>query len=336
MPLFRSPVGASYILMIAVILGGCGGKQADRSTEPPTPQQVCDEAMALLNAGRQSDAELLLRQYAPVYQYHQRLIFLQAALHRSRFSIRRSAPIFRAVVDSDAESPAGRCAALVLQLDAHRHVEKNFTALQRLVEQHPEDIIVRWMLAVQCRAYDRNEEGVRQYQKILEKWNPGPSLVHQTYGNVLHELKRYEEALAERKITVQMDPAGWSYQGLGNTLTAMDRFDEANQAYEKSVGLAPNRANYWDSWAWGLTRARRLPEAIEKCKKAVGLNPKKYQSWSRWGYCLEMMDDKKGAVKKYQAALAINPDYRYAKDRLAGLLHELGRHEEERAIKNRK
>ena len=321
-----------HIALVVMLFFGCANEQAELADENFSPEQIYDQAIAFLDSGHQTRAERLLKKHIALFHDNPQIVFLQAACSRSRFQIRRSASLFKAVKRLDADSAEGRCATLVLDLDKHKNVEQNFKTLQQLVDQHPEKIIVRWMLAVQCRSHNRNQEGVRQYKKILQTWDPGPALVHQTYGNVLDALERYEEALVERRLTVQLAPAGWSYQGLGNTLTSMNRFDEANLAHAKSVELAPNNANYWDCWAWGLLRQRKLTEAIEKCKKAIELDPQKHESWARWGRCLELMGQKVEAVKKFQTAIKINPNDHYARCRAAKILHQLGRHQEAHAI----
>ena len=99
-------------------------------------------------------------------------------------------------------------------------VNDAFADFKKLVDENPDDIMIRWMLAVQCRNWNRNAEGAELYRQILDRWNPGPVLVHQTYANLLDELARFEEALVEHYKAVKMEPAAWSYDGLGNTWTA--------------------------------------------------------------------------------------------------------------------
>ena len=63
-----------------------------------------------------------------------------------------------------------------------------------MVENHPADPLLRWMMAIQCRSRGDNEKGVVHFAKLLEQWSPGPVLVHQTYANLLDNLDQYEEA----------------------------------------------------------------------------------------------------------------------------------------------
>ncbi len=286
---------------------------------PRSPAQIESRVLKLLGAGKQSDAEEYLDTYAPQHKNNQRVVFLLACCVRSRFMVREAAPIFAAVAEMGTNSVTGQCALQILYLDVRKDTEQHFDALRGLVESNPGDMMLRWMIAVQCRSFDKNEEGVTHYRKLLEHWSPGPVLVHQTYGNLLEELDKYDEALVERRKAVELEPAGWSYQGLGSTLSSLKRFKEADEAYAKSVELAPDNSSYWASWGWGLMQERRFPEAIAKCEKATSLNPKGYRAYSYWGRCLELQGNKPEAIAKYKRVLELNNNYKYAKERIQAL-----------------
>ena len=290
---------------------------------PQSPAQIEARVLQLLGAGKQSEAEEYLDTQAPQHKNNQRVVFLLACCVRSRFMIRESAPIFAAVADMGTNSVTGQCALQMLYLDVRKDIDQHFNALRSLVESNPDDMMLRWMIAVQCRSFDKNEEGVKHYRRLLERWSPGPVLVHQTYGNLLEELEKYDEALVERRKAVELEPAGWSYQGLGSTLSSLKRFKEAGEAYAKSVELAPDNSSYWASWGWGLMQERRFPEAIAKCEKAISLNPKGYSAYSYWGRCLELQGEKQEAIAKYKKAIELNHNYKYARERITALEKEV-------------
>ncbi len=147
---------------------------------------------------------------------------------------------------------------------------KLFGRLKKLADDNDDDVMIRWMAAVECRQWNRNEQGVELYKQILEKWNPGPVLVHQTYANLLDQLKRYDEALVERKIAVKLEPAGYSYGALADTYSHMQRWDEANEWYAKAVEIQSDYAHHWCNWAGSLRRegnsTKRSKSARRLCK----------------------------------------------------------------------
>jgi tetratricopeptide (TPR) repeat protein len=312
------------LLIVAMVLGLAGGAvwaepqkfTALASLSAMTPAQVEAEVMKLLSAGKQSDAEAVVKSNIDRLKENQRMVFLLAALARSRFAVGEAVPIFQYVSKMGTNTVEGACAYEVVQLDLKKDVGRHFMALQELVRSHPDDIMVRWMLAVQCRSLGLNEEGIVHYKKILETWNPGPVLVHQTYGNLLDQLKRYDEALVERRIAVTLEPAGWSYQGLGNTFAAMGSNAFSAAAFSEAVKFEPHEARYWEAWGRVLMRMEQVDEAIVKCNKALALDPDYWVAWSTYGSCMEKQGKWEDAEKAYKRAVAINPNDVYTQGRL--------------------
>src|ERR1039457_1321085 len=286
-------------------------------TNQPSPQlypsQIESRFLELLSAGKQSEAEDLIETYTSMYPNNQRMVFLRASCLRSRFMVREAAPLFASVIELEPNSVYGKGALQILYLDLKKEPGQHFEVLRRLVLENPNDMMLRWMIAVQCRAYDKNEEGMKHFQKLLEKWNPGPVLVHQTYGNLLDELKRHVEALVEHRKAAELEPKGWSYQGLGNTLVLLNRCADANEIFKKSVELSPERSEYWQSWAWGLLCEGKFDESIAKCEKAITLNPENYIAWEYWGRCLELQGKLQDALQKYRKSVMINGTDKFAK-----------------------
>jgi tetratricopeptide (TPR) repeat protein len=263
--------------------------------------------LALISDSKKSEAFNLVKQHAEVYAANQRLIFLHAACMRSRFEIEEAFPFFIMAAMAKEQTVIGQCAFRMFALDGLQAIRDNpkgvFADLEKMVDSHPDEIAVRWMLAVACRSYNRNEQGVIHYKKILEKWNPGPVLVHQTYGNLLDELKRFDEAIVERRKAIELEPAGWSYQGLGNTLDSLGRYDEASKAFAECIKFSPKSELYWTCWAKNAMFRKQYGEAIEKCEHAVKLDENFAPAWLYWGECLEKQGKKTEALKKYREAL---------------------------------
>jgi tetratricopeptide (TPR) repeat protein len=284
---------------LPIVLG-----QGQAATEPLGGEK---QVLALLAAGRQSEAEALLAaqvQHFPKaiqlvgllqdqkpeeadkfaeanfkeIRAGQRTLFLLAACARSRFDIKGTGPFLHAIYGINTNTPSGKCAQLVRRLDSDKMrwappqiVNDAFADFKKLVDANPGDIMIRWMMAVECRHWDRNAEGAQLYQQILEQWEPGPSLVHQTYANLLDELHRYDDALVERYKTVKLEPAAWSYDGLGNTLDSLGRSKEASEAHAMAARLAPNSLPIWIHWARGLLGTGKYHETLETGKHAAEL-----------------------------------------------------------------
>jgi tetratricopeptide (TPR) repeat protein len=287
--------------------------------------------VSLLDSHHLADAKKMFEDRPNWYRDQQRLLFLHAACLRSRFEKEDAFRVFRAVCRIDSKTPAGRCAYHVLALDVRaaavlgvKYVDGQFAELERLADANPEDVVIRWMLAVECRTWNRNELGAKQYRIILEKWTPGPVLVHQTYANLLDELKRHDEALAERRIAVEMEPAGWSYDGMANTLHYLGRFLEAEQAHTKAAELNPSSARHLLNWAATLHDEGKQDEAIEKCRRALVLDARSVPARWIWADCLESQNKKAEALKELLELSEIYPLHARLNSRIADLKMQLG------------
>jgi tetratricopeptide (TPR) repeat protein len=202
-------------------------------------------------------------------------------------------------------------------------VDERFEILSRLCDGPEPDPMIRWMAAVQCRSWNRNAEGAEHYRKLLAVWKPGPVLVHQTYANLLDNLGRYEESLAERRQAVELEPAGWSYDGLGYTLYCLKRLEEAEEANAEAVRREPLRSSYWRNWARTLLAARRPEEASEKAARAVRLDSRDAYTWLMWGECLQAEGKGEEALAKKRRAASIQPGNGFLREEVRRLEQEL-------------
>ena len=220
-----------------------------------TPEGVNREVLRLLSAGKQPDAEKLLEQYVMVYTTNQRVLFLMAACTRSRFMVRDAYVMFAAVAKINPDTVEGQCARYLMKMDRVYAAGKGgnlgpeYYGMIELADTYSSDPILRWMLGVECRAHGWEREGVKHYAKLLQVWDPGPAVAHQTYANMLDARARYKESLKHRKLAVKLEPSGWTYDGLAGTLVGMRKFKKANKAFEKAVELRPDSDMYWSNWA---------------------------------------------------------------------------------------
>jgi len=250
---------ASMFFMVLAAMVAFGSEERPPTTTPTT-QTICDQAMEQLIAGDQAAAEQLVRQsvqaaIASKQQPDVDEVFLWAVFTRSRFEVRETAPLFRFVNQVAPNTPHGKASGYILQLDARKpDVDATFSALHELATQNPTDPLLLWMMAVQCRAFNVNALGADLYAELCKMWNPGPVLVHQTYANILDGLKRYDDSLPQRLLAVKLEPAPWSYDGLALTLTDLKRWDEADDAFTRTIALAPDSPQYWRHWAMCKTK----------------------------------------------------------------------------------
>ena len=348
--LLANALGAEKSTASANIRRGGSPSAASRSASPTLVQLVEEESVALLAMGKQTEAETLLKDYVAElsdvpeivqclkegkqpeamkriaqkpsgYRENQRALFLFAACARSRFMM--MTPYFELAGMIDNKTPVGKCAVFMTHLDGppdpRTAPDRIFNGFAKLVKSNPDDVVLRWMLAVQCRNYHRSAQGAVHCKQILDVWAPGPALVHQTYANLLDDLGRYTEAIAERRTTVMMEPADWAYDGLGNTLDNMKEYDEAAEAHAKACQLAPNNGHHLGNLAANSFLLGDVDTAIDQCRRAAKLDPNYPRTWDVWGQCLEAQGKNPEAAEKYRKALQLAPQVSETKSRLDAL-----------------
>jgi TPR repeat protein len=216
---------------------------------------VYSDAITLIATGKQKEAEQLLDAKLETIMDSQRLFFLRGCLARSRFTIEAATELFDRVIALGRETPLGICSKQILDLDERcQKRSKNLHELQEelmdfltwINDGRSDEILYRWMFAVQCRSCRLLAmRGANEFEYILSRWDPGPVLVHQTYANILSEqMHQHEKALVHRKIAVELDPRSWTFQGYGNTLSKLGRHKEACEWLQKAVDMEPENQLY--------------------------------------------------------------------------------------------
>ena len=115
----------------------------------------------------------------------------------------------------------------------------------------------------------------KEFQRAIEL-NPNYATGHQQYGNnMLSALGRFDEAIAEGKRGVELDPL--------------------SLVINTDLGV-----NY--------LFARRYDEAIAQLRKTIEMDPGYYFAHSNLAQALEMKGDRDGAIAEYQKARALNDD----------------------------
>lgn len=296
------------------------------------PSEVYDKVIGEISEGRQAVAEDILDYYLFVHTNDQRLAFARAVCSRSRFNIGQATHYFSFVEDIDYRSVEGRCARCVIAIDNNDHVDDNMGSLKIMAEQNRKDPFIYWIIGIMCRDYQRStgskkysRDGAYAFKRALAMFTTGPVMIHHTYANILsEELSLHAQALSHRRVAVQLEQKAWTYQGLGNTLTRMGQYDEANEAYSKMVALATNNANYWASWGDSLCQQKKWDECIEKCNTALSIDPTDYHARNDMAYAYEQKGKYSDALEQYVETMHSNPTDTFAYDSAARVLMNLG------------
>lgn len=269
---------------------------------------ACEKILKCWAAGDQAKAEAMAVERLKRFPAERRTNFIRAVFRRSRFDKVAPARVFRSLVKANPNDAIGRSSQMVLTLDQHIDVDTQLNALSRLADENPSDVLIIWLLGIECREHDANELGVKAYARLCTMVSPGGSLVHQTYANLLDELDRHEEALEHRKLAVRLEPASWSYDGMGDTLFNLKRYEEAEPAYAKVVELDPTYAGYWQQLACNENALGRYELARDHASQAVEIDPNNYWGWLTLAIAHEKLNEPDEALAAYQVAARMCPN----------------------------
>jgi tetratricopeptide (TPR) repeat protein len=117
----------------------------------------------------------------------------------------------------------------------------------------------------------RYDEALASYDRALEL-DANYQWAWASRGNVLDNLKRYDEALVSYDRALELDPNDpWDWRKRGNVLNNLKRYDEALVSYDRALELDPNDEWSWFSRGWTLDNLGRYEEALISCDKAIEL-----------------------------------------------------------------
>jgi ankyrin repeat protein/tetratricopeptide (TPR) repeat protein len=349
--LFEFPRVKKLILIIVLsCLAMCAGVVAflgfhdhpDR-TDPLTEKEI----IQWVASGRQDKAEEEVARELKVRPGSVQVMFWQGVLSRSRFYGQGSIKWFVRVMKARPKSPMGLASACVVGIDLSRTSASAlhyFNALLILASEHPDSIPIQWMTAVMARTLTRYESpperpytlpktineqvllcGVEHYRKTLELMAPGPGpvLIHQTFANLLDDLKDHEQALKERDLALAMERRPWSTHAasmshvhLGQYEPALPLISEAIEEEEKDLRkilfLRPvlRAATAVANALSGISpRAKVAAVELTKLRNSLTCPPELSNYYSIKGFVLWNLGKKEEALATLQKGLALNPGY---------------------------
>ncbi len=103
---------------------------------------------------------------------------------------------------------------------------------------------------------------------------------------------------------------------LGVAKENMKDFAGAEEAYRKSIALAPDRADHRFEFGSFLHARERYKEAADVFREVIELRPFDAATHFRLGICLQSLGDNPGAAEEYRKALRYNPDLNDARQHL--------------------
>jgi TolB-like protein/DNA-binding winged helix-turn-helix (wHTH) protein/Tfp pilus assembly protein PilF len=111
----------------------------------------------------------------------------------------------------------------------------------------------------------------REARRAIEL-NPGFSLAHLYYSNMLRHLGRRQESIAEARRALELDPLSpLTNEELADAHMSAREYDAAIEQYQKTLDLYPNQAAPRDSLGWAYVYKRMYDRGMEEIRKSIAL-----------------------------------------------------------------
>ena len=148
-------------------------------------------------------------------------------------------------------------------------------------------------------------------------------------GDILADLKRYDEALAayQRALAIRPDLEG-AWVGRGNVFTQTGRYDEGLAAFERALSIKPDLEGGLLGRGNVLWNLKRHDEALAAYDKALSINPDLESAWLGRGNVFLSLNRFDEAFAGYEKALSIKPDLENAWVGRGNVCGKLKRHDE--------
>jgi tetratricopeptide (TPR) repeat protein len=160
--------------------------------------------------------------------------------------------------------------------------------------------------AIALEKLERHAQALDLCQRALAQ-APMHARGWQTQANLLHAMKRLDEALAchDRALELMPDALGWSGKAL--TLDALDRLEEALACHDRAAALCPDDPSMLTHRGITLGKMKRLEEAVSCHARATELAPRHATAWSNLGAGLCKLKRLDAAIAAHDKAVSLAP-----------------------------
>jgi len=169
-------------------------------------------------------------------------------------------------------------------------------------------------------------EAIAQYRMALQI-NPNSNYLkaYNNLGLALFQKGDVNEAIAQYQMALQINPdSPEAHYNLGNALIKKGNVDEAIAHFQKALQINPDSADAQYNLGNALIRKGNVDEAIAHFEMALQINPDNADAHYNLGTALLLKHSVDEAIAHFQKALQINPNFAEAQNNLANALLQKG------------
>lgn len=167
--------------------------------------------------------------------------------------------------------------------------------------------------------FDTRPPQERAYEAALKRVNDSPDSAdaHVSLGWALFQKGQYNEALAEYKKAIDIQPKHYKAQyDLGLAYAKVEKWDRAIDQFQKAIEISPNNFQPHYDIALAYEAINKLPDALQELDLAYKLNPGSVDIIFARGQVYEKQGNRDKAIEEYEGALSLDPNYGKAREAL--------------------
>ena len=168
------------------------------------------------------------------------------------------------------------------------------------------------------------EEEEIYFNDESSKFQDNEDIIFLASGDSLQALERYEEAIHSYRQTIKINPSRHEiWADIVYLLIELGRYEESLVACINAIEHNLDDACLWHCQGYSFFKLNRYTEALLSYEKSIQINPKDDLAWNNYGEVLYSSGQEDKAITAWKKALEINSDCFKAKDSLNNALHKL-------------
>ena len=193
-------------------------------------------------------------------------------------------------------------------LQSTGHYDAAIPEYEIAVKDHPEDADAWNNLGVALEASGNVEAALEKYTQAVGcgffHWDAQSNL-----ADLLHVTKKFHEAAAAYKVLLDRDPSDARVAAsMGHALQAIHDFDGSLRAFQQAIAYDPNEITY-NNIGTVYQALQRPEEACQAYRLALQVDPSYAMAHFNLGVSLQSQKNHVDAEASYRKAIALKPSY---------------------------
>lgn len=210
------------------------------------------------------------------------------------------------------------------ELVAQGRKEEGRKYFERALALNPDDARVHNDLALLIGSADP-EKAITHFKNALEI-APGFTLALNNWGNLLVELKRYDDAEQKYRQALEIRPEDeYAWYNLARLAELKSDYEEAERCYLRAIQNSPKNSHIPNNLGLMYANMGRDDDAAAMYRKALEVDPENPLPLNNLGQLAEKRGEMEAALDYYGKALRLKPAFLVGLNNLVALLVRLGR-----------